>query len=193
MCLPPKTGCTNWQRGMVSLLKNGDTSPEELSDYEVFYDLERFNSTDMRKERMIRGSQQGYLTMVNTRHPLARLLSAWHDKFRKGHPWLKFIESKYGDILKILERRDMTLEKYAYSFESFMELAAASNHDWMRFVAGIHGLSRPRTKRFVDRLFVGRTSYCFEVLSNTTIILEINIGEVFFIIVHHVPTNSITL
>ena len=133
MCLPPKTGCTNWQRGMVSLLKNGDTSPEELSDYEVFYDLERFNSTDMRKERMIRGSQQGYLTMVNTRHPLARLLSAWHDKFRKGHPWLKFIESKYGDILKILERRDMTLEKYAYSFESFMELAAASNHDWMRF------------------------------------------------------------
>ena len=133
MCLPPKTGCTNWQRGMVSLLKNGDTSPEELSDYEVFYDLERFNSTDMRKERMIRGSKQGYLTMVNTRHPLARLLSAWHDKFRKGHPWLKFIESKYGDILKILERRDMTLEKYAYSFESFMELAAASNHDWMRF------------------------------------------------------------
>ena len=70
--------------------------------------------------------------MVNTRHPLARLLSAWHDKFRKGHPWMKFIEQKYGEILRVLERRDMTLEKYAYSFESFMELSAASNHDWMR-------------------------------------------------------------
>ena len=63
MCLPPKTGCTNWQRGMVSLLKKGETSPEELSDYEVFYDLDRFNSTDMRKERAMRGSGQGYLTM----------------------------------------------------------------------------------------------------------------------------------
>ena len=59
MCLPPKTGCTNWQRGMVSLLKKGETSPEELSDYEVFYDLDRFNSTDMRKERASRGSAQG--------------------------------------------------------------------------------------------------------------------------------------
>ena len=59
MCLPPKTGCTNWQRGMVSLLKKGETSPEELSDYEVFYDLDRFNSTDMRKERASRGSTQG--------------------------------------------------------------------------------------------------------------------------------------
>jgi len=38
MCLPPKTGCTNWQRGMVALLKNGEKSPEELTDYEVFYD-----------------------------------------------------------------------------------------------------------------------------------------------------------
>ena len=27
---------------------------------------------------------------------------------------MKFIEEKYGHILKLLERRDMTLEKYAY-------------------------------------------------------------------------------
>ena len=64
MCLPPKTGCTNWQRGMVSLLKKGETSPEELSDYEVFYDLDRFNSTDMRKERASRGSTQGNLLVT---------------------------------------------------------------------------------------------------------------------------------
>ena len=69
---------------------------------------DRFNSTDMRKEREIRSSSNGYLTMINTRHPLARLLSAWHDKFRKGHPWMKFIEKRYGDILSKLERRDMT-------------------------------------------------------------------------------------
>jgi len=132
MCLPPKTGCTNWQRGMVALLKNGEKTPEELTDYEVFYDLDRFNSTDMKKERATRSSSSGYLTMVNSRHPMARLLSAWHDKFRKGHPWMKYIEKRYGPILRMLERRDMALEKYSYSFEAFMELAAASNHDWMR-------------------------------------------------------------
>lgn len=132
MCLPPKTGCTNWQRGLVALLKNGEKTPEDLTDYEVFYDLDRFNSTDMKKERATRGSAEGYLTLVNTRHPLARLLSAWHDKFRKGHPWMKYIEKMYGNILKKLEKRDMTLEKFTYSFEAFMELAAASNHDWMR-------------------------------------------------------------
>ena len=60
MCLPPKTGCTNWQRGMVALLKNGEKTPEELTDYEVFYDLDRFNSTDMKKERATRSSSLGY-------------------------------------------------------------------------------------------------------------------------------------
>lgn len=100
MCLPPKTGCTNWQRGMVALLKNGEKTPEELTDYEVFYDLDRFNSTDMKKERATRSSSSGYLTMVNSRHPMARLLSAWHDKFRKGHPWMKYIEKRYGPILR---------------------------------------------------------------------------------------------
>ena len=91
----------------------------------MFYDLDRFNSTDMKKERAIRGSSEGYLTLVNTRHPLARLLSAWHDKFRKGHPWMKYIEKMYGNILKKLEKRDMTLEKFTYSFEAFMELGKA--------------------------------------------------------------------
>ena len=45
---------------------------------------------------------------------------------------MKYIEKRYGPILRMLERRDMALEKYSYSFEAFMELAAASNHDWMR-------------------------------------------------------------
>jgi hypothetical protein len=93
---------------------------------QVFYDLDRFNSTDMKKERATRGSAEGYLTLVNTRHPLARLLSAWHDKFRKGHPWMKYIEKMYGNILKKLEKRDMTLEKFTYSFEAFMELGQAT-------------------------------------------------------------------
>ena len=129
VCLPTKTGCTNWQRGLVSLVKMGEKSPEELTQGEVYYDLDRFPKIGMTAERNIRGSDQGYLTMINVRHPLSRLLSAWRDKFRKGHPWMKIIEPKFGEVLEKLERKNMTNETYAYSFEAFLELAAASGKD----------------------------------------------------------------
>jgi len=39
---------------------------------------------------------------------------------------MKYIEKMYGNILKKLEKRDMTLEKFTYSFEAFMELGQAT-------------------------------------------------------------------
>ena len=47
---------------------------------------------------------------VNVRHPMSRLLSAYRDKFRKGHPWMRIIEPKFGKFLEKLERKDMSLE-----------------------------------------------------------------------------------
>lgn len=132
VCLPTKTGCTNWQRGLVSLIKMGEKTPEELNDGEIFYDLDRFPKVNMMRQRSNRSSSNGYLTMVNVRHPLSRLLSAWRDKFRKGHPWMKIIEPKFGKFLQQLERKDMELELFEYSFEAFLELAAASEFDFMR-------------------------------------------------------------
>jgi len=41
---------------------------------------------------------------------MSRLLSAWRDKFRKGHPWMRIVEPKFGKFLEKLERKDMTLE-----------------------------------------------------------------------------------
>lgn len=132
ICLPTKTGCTNWQRGLVSLVKLGAKTPEELNDSEIFYDLDRFPKVNMIGERSLRSSKQGYLTMVNVRHPMSRLLSAWRDKFRKGHPWMRIIEPKFGKFLEKLETKDMSLELYEYSFDAFLELASASEYDFMR-------------------------------------------------------------
>ena len=57
------------------------------------------------------------MTFLTVRHPLARLYSAWHDKFRKGHPWMKPIGKLYGAILQNFETKDMSLEEYTFSFE----------------------------------------------------------------------------
>ena len=44
------------------------------------------------------------------RHPLARIYSAWKDKFCNNHLWLKFITIRFGQFLNILERKNMTNE-----------------------------------------------------------------------------------
>ena len=42
----------------------GEKTPEELTDGEIFYDLDRFPKVNMVHERSQRGSKNGYLTMV---------------------------------------------------------------------------------------------------------------------------------
>ena len=37
----------------------------------------------------------GWMSLMTVRHPMARLYSAWKDKFRKGQPWLKVIEKQF--------------------------------------------------------------------------------------------------
>jgi len=46
--------------------------------------------------------------MMSVRHPLARLYSAWKDKFRNGHPWYKFLNNKFGVFFGQLEQKDMS-------------------------------------------------------------------------------------
>ena len=43
----------------------GEKSPEELTDGEIFYDLDRFPKIGMAAERDVRSSDHGYLTMVS--------------------------------------------------------------------------------------------------------------------------------
>ena len=59
-----------------------------------------------------RKSEDGYFNMLTVRHPLARIYSAWHDKFRNGHSWYTYIRRKYGKYLGMLETIDMQNEPY---------------------------------------------------------------------------------
>ena len=81
---------------------------------------------DVTEYRRGRAPEDGYMTFMPVRHPLARLYSAWKDKFRKGHLWLKNIEKAIGEYLRDFETQDMTNEIYEYSFEAFLEVVAIS-------------------------------------------------------------------
>ena len=45
----------------------GEKAPEDLTDGEIFYDLDRFPKIGMSSERDSRSSDHGYLTMVSIR------------------------------------------------------------------------------------------------------------------------------
>ena len=51
----------------------GEKTPEELTDGEIFYDLDRFPKVNMVQERSQRGSKNGYLTMVKILLSIFRL------------------------------------------------------------------------------------------------------------------------
>lgn len=70
--------------------------------------------------------------MINVRHPLGRLYSAWRDKFRNGHSYMPIIRDRFGKYLDLFERKNMTRRKHEYSFEAFVELAALTPYDYQR-------------------------------------------------------------
>ena len=70
--------------------------------------------------------------MMTVRHPLARIYSAWRDKFRNNHPWMGYIRPRYGQYLDLLERKNMTNDSHEYSFEAFAELLALTPFDSQR-------------------------------------------------------------
>ena len=58
----------------------GEKSPEELTDGEIFYDLDRFPKIGMSAERDVRSSDHGYLTMVSGDNQVAFLVQSEHTK-----------------------------------------------------------------------------------------------------------------
>ena len=122
VCLPTKTGSTNWLKTLVTLYSyDGDKNPEEI-DSNLVYKMPQMPRFQKDLKEFVRGREgiEGYFTMVSTRHPFARLYSAWKDKFRNGHPWYVYIKKKFGDYLNVLEQKNMTAEPYEVSFEEMV-------------------------------------------------------------------------
>lgn len=131
VCLTTKIGSSNWLKALASLIKDdGQFHPGQMDAKDTWGTVDRFPNKvkDVTEYRRGRGPEDGYMTFMPVRHPLARLYSAWKDKFRKGHLWLKNIEKYFGEYLKDFETQDMTDEVYEYSFEAFLEVIAISGN-----------------------------------------------------------------
>lgn len=134
VCLPTKTGSTNWLKMLLSLfMYDGTKDPDEISSNDVYRmsQMPRFQK-ELGEFVKGRSGRDGYFTMMSVRHPFARLHSAWKDKFRNGHPWFVYIKKKFGDYLDLFETKNMTGEPYEVSFEAFLELAALAQYDTER-------------------------------------------------------------
>lgn len=118
----------------MSLVRDDGSEPEQLSEHDVWYGLDHFpnHAKEVKQFRKGKSPDDGYMTFVTVRHPLSRLYSAWKDKFRSGHPWMKPIRKMFGAFLNDLETKDMTDELYEYSFEAFLELVAITDYDFQR-------------------------------------------------------------
>ena len=61
--------------------------------------------------------------MINVRHPFARLLSAWRQKFRRDHWNLKAYVRNYGAAISKFEKINYENEN-VFSFRAFLEYVA---------------------------------------------------------------------
>ena len=104
LCLPPKTGTTNWQRALTALYLNQDSDselidPATVFDQAAFSALPRFYSKyngllfpqygqtmgTCIRDKLLERSENDSISWVITRHPFARLYSAWNQKFANDY------------------------------------------------------------------------------------------------------------
>lgn len=104
LCLPPKTGTTNWQRALTALILNTDSDtlldPASIYDQAAFSALPRYYSKyngllfpqygrtmgECIRDKLLERSQSvDSISWIITRHPFARLYSAWNQKFKNEY------------------------------------------------------------------------------------------------------------
>jgi len=115
-CLPPKTGTTNWQRYFAALL-HPSREPESFGIDEIFKVLPRYKTHNEIDRRAIHDVE---IRMINVRHPFARILSAWRQKFGKDFWNLDMFVRKYGKSISKFEEINMENDN-VFSFRAFLE------------------------------------------------------------------------
>ncbi|CAG5090180.1 Oidioi.mRNA.OKI2018_I69.PAR.g12491.t1.cds [Oikopleura dioica] len=115
ICLPPKCGTTNWQRGMNTLNSIIDGKKREP---ETFYPPKLYSllpvlttkQIDSNKTKPLRWERK----VANTRNPFARLFSAWNDKSRNHldeHGEISFDDFSGSRILQLVEEGNISEAK----------------------------------------------------------------------------------
>ena len=163
-CLPLKTGTTHWQQLLISLLYVDDKGkphldPENVVDENIFRELPRYSNQynsevfqpfgiDWEKVPCIHEyfrkvtKSQKYTRWMNTRHPMARFLSAWNQKFRisKGYDMMFYFGDDIRQIQKY-EKADFDEKSgFKVSLEAFITYLSRVaddkqfNEHWKRLV-----------------------------------------------------------
>ena len=122
-CLPLKTGTTNWQKTLASIMVFESTGAhlDPLAIVDVFDDVPRyyanferkiFNPNEnpkyanvsacIKKGLEIRAQSSELTRMINVRHPFSRLLSAWRNKFALSFPYSRQYMKRFGAEIKVL-------------------------------------------------------------------------------------------
>ncbi|CAG5091508.1 Oidioi.mRNA.OKI2018_I69.PAR.g13084.t1.cds [Oikopleura dioica] len=115
-CLPQKTGTTNWQRYFAALL-HPEREPESFGIDEIFKVLPRYKEKNEIDQEKIHEVE---MRMINVRHPFARLLSAWRQKFGKNFWNLDLYVRRFGESISKFEEINYENEN-VFSFRAFLE------------------------------------------------------------------------
>jgi len=127
-CLPPKAGTTNWQRYFAGLLDD-EREPEDFDVPEVFGVLPRvLKSTKSQTVSELVDEYEQFTKMVNTRHPFARLVSAWRQKFSKDFWNDKKFLKKFGRKIAQFDDEEVP-ETHHFSFMQFVQYVANDSMD----------------------------------------------------------------
>ena len=121
LCLPPKTGTTNWQRALTALILNTESDtlldPASIYDQAAFSALPRYYSKyngllfpqygrtmgECIRDKLLERSQSvDSISWIITRHPFARLYSAWNQKFKNEYNGLAVYKERVFIIIHLL-------------------------------------------------------------------------------------------
>ena len=86
---------------------------------------------EAKKEVLKRFNDPSYTKVLNVRHPLSRLRSAWSEKFRRDFAGNSYFMENYGNVIK--EKFDNGTypipEDYSVSLEAFLDYVAWVGQD----------------------------------------------------------------
>ena len=134
MCVPPKTGTSNWQKLMFAMSNNLtiSTIPKGIKNlYLRFPSVANLNDTNL--EQSIQTGDPKIFKFMNLRHPLSRLYSCWKDKFTIANgvsvkPYWK----QYFSIIRGYERTEKRHPNETVSFASFIKFVGDKGNKMLK-------------------------------------------------------------
>lgn len=144
-CIPPKTGTSNWQYAFVQYLKTQLEAKQDLTNafvgnHQLYKVLPRLNLTKFAKEHQLPHTSLTNkiapffdYSFSSSRHPLIRLLSAYHSKFSIYNPKIDgptniFLYNYHPRIIDRYEQDGYKkLDYYLVSFRALVEFIVEEN------------------------------------------------------------------